>query len=212
MSLGGARGLSLFGVSCRTQLRALAVVGAAAALGACSIFGGGGPAPETLALNARVEIAELPGSTTAQLLVPESVGLQVFDSERIVVTTGPVVSYYPEAQFPDRLPRMVQAKVIEAFEQSGRVRSVGRPGQGLSIDYQILTDIRAFEFATAEGLAKVEISAKLMDDRNGRVVASRVFSTAAPVPENTAVAVVAAMDVALQQVLADMVRWTLTRL
>ncbi len=187
----------------------MAVAAALAALAGCSVFSG--PPPETFDLNAPQTIASLPGATSSQILVPEAVGLHIFDSERIVVMSGLRVSYYPDSQYPDTLPKLFQARVIEAFERTGRTRAVGRPGQGLSIDYQLLTDIRAFQYADLEGVARVEITAKVMNDRNGRVLATRTFKGEAAVPENNAVAVVQGLDAALQIVLADIIRWTLQR-
>ena len=172
-----------------------------------------GPAPETYDLSAPRELPRLNASTNAQILVPESTALKALDSERIVVTTGSRVTYYPGAQWPDRLPRVIQAKTIQTFEASRRARAVGRPGEGLSIDYQLLTEARAFQFDTGNGerMARVEIYAKILNDRNGRVVAAKLFSAAVPVEADSAAAVVASLDAALNQVLVDLVQWTLSR-
>ncbi len=191
------------------RVRAVVLVAAAAGLSSCSVFSG--PPPETYDLRAPTDLGRVGGTSSAQILVPESVGLQVFDSERIVVMSGLRVSYYPGSQYPDKLPALIQAKTIEAFEHAGRLRAVGRPGQGLSIDFQLLTDIRAFEYADVEGVARVEISAKIMNDRNGRIVSSRVFRAEVPVPADNAVDVVTALDGALGEVLAEIVRWTVPR-
>jgi cholesterol transport system auxiliary component len=51
---------------------------------------------------------------------------------------------------------------------------------------------------------------KIMDDRNGRIVATRTLTGDAAVTENTADGVVAGLDAALSQVLIELVRWTLS--
>jgi cholesterol transport system auxiliary component len=61
-------------------------------------------------------------------------------------------------------------------------------------------------------VARVEIYAKLLNDRNGRVLAAKLFSANVPVEGNSAGAVVASLDTALSQVLVEMVQWTLGRL
>jgi cholesterol transport system auxiliary component len=175
----------------------------------CSLFRG--PAPETYDLVAPSAVSS-PNGTAAQLLVPEPSALKTLDSERIVVASGPRLYYYPDAQWPDRIPRVFQARTIEAFENSRKVKAVGRPGEGLSIDYQIVTNIRAFEYreqSKTGGYAHVEVFVKVMDDRNGRVVATRTITGNAPVTANTATAVVAGLDAALAEVLVELVRWTL---
>ncbi len=180
------------------------------AMAGCSLFRG--PPPVTYELTAPEAIPQSRSGTAAQIMIPEPRALKVLDSERIVVTTDSKITYYPEAQWADRLPAVLQAKAIEAFEQSKRVRAVGRPGEGLSIDYQLLIDIRTFEYntSTGAGIARVEVSAKILNDRNGRVVATRVLTGEAPVIEDDAGDVVAALDVALDQVLVELVNWTVS--
>ncbi len=82
-------------------------------------------------------------------------------------------------------------------------------GEGLSIDYAILTEVRAFEYDAITGVARVDIFARIMNDRNGRVVTTRLFSSAATVPSDNAATVSAALDLALQDVLGQLVNWTL---
>jgi cholesterol transport system auxiliary component len=175
----------------------------------CSLFRG--PPLETFDLVAPSSVPTSNG-TAAQLLVPEPSALKTLDSERIVVASGPRLYYYPEAQWPDRIPRVFQARTIEAFENSRKVTAVGRPGEGLSIDYQIVTNIRAFEYRAetrTSGYAHIEVFVKVMDDRDGRVVATRTITGNAPVAANNADAVVAGLDAALAEVLVELVRWTL---
>ncbi len=175
----------------------------------CSLFRG--PPPETYDLAAPSAIPSAHG-TASQLLVPEPSALKTIDSERIVVASGPRLYYYPDAQWPDRITRVFQARAIEAYENSRKVKAVGRPGEGLSIDYQIVTNIRSFEYreeTKTSGYAHVEVFVKIMDDRNGRVVSTRTLTGNAPVNGATATAVVAGLDAALAEVLVELVRWTL---
>lgn len=180
-------------------------------LSGCSFFRG--PPPETFDLTAPESIPAK-GATAAQILIPEPSALKALDSERIVVSTGSRISYYPDAQWPDRLPRLFQAKAVQAFEQSRKARAVGRPGEGLSIDFQLLIDIRAFEFVSDGdgGTARVEISARILNDRNGRVVSSQILSAEAPVEKDRAASVVAGVDAALNEVLVELVSWTVSRI
>jgi len=172
-----------------------------------------GPPPETYDLAAPTTVPKVRGATSAQLLIPDPAALKILDSQRIVVTTGPVVAYYPKAQWPDTLPKMIQARAIEAFEKTGRTRAVGRPGEGLSIDYQLLLDIRKFEFAvTPEGrFADIELSARVMNDRNGRIIGQKNFDARVPVAEDSAPAAVAGLNAALEEVLVDLISWVLAR-
>lgn len=172
------------------------------------------PPPATYDLAGVESAPSVKRRTSAQVLVPEPFALQTLASQRIVVTRGPLVAYYPNAQYPDTLPRLVQSRVIQAFEKSKGVRAIGRPGEGLSIDYQLLTNIRTFAFdVTPSGrFAEIEIFAQIMNDRTGKVVESKLFKASVPVAEDTAPAAVTGLNAALDQVLVDMVAWAVPRL
>ena len=87
-----------------------------------------------------------PAARGRQILVPQPTALSSLDSDQVIVRVSPSeIQYLAKSQWGDRLPRMVQAKLVEAFENSGRLGGVGTPGQGLAIDYQVVTDIRTFE-------------------------------------------------------------------
>jgi cholesterol transport system auxiliary component len=165
---------------------------------------------DTFALSA-IASAEGPSAKNRQILVPQPSALKALDSEQIVIRPSmSEIQYLAGAQWSDALSKMVQAKLVQAFENSGRLGGVGMPGQGLAIDYQIVTDIRSFEVQTAGGnRAVVEISAKLLNDRNGTVRAQKVFRATAPVGGAGNPAFVKALDAAFATVTADIVGWTL---
>lgn len=188
-------------------LRVFAVSACVLALGGCL---GGGARDDTFALSA-VAAAEGPSAKSRQILVPEPTALKALDSEQIVIRLDrSEIQYLAKARWNDRLPKMVQAKLVEAFENSGKLGGVGRPGEGLAIDYQIMTDIRAFQIETNGGdIARVEISVKLLNDRNGTVRAQKVFQATAPVGGTGNRAFVAALDRAFSSVTGDIVAWAL---
>lgn len=146
-----------------------------------------------------------------QILVPEPTALKSLDSEQVVVRVSPSeIQYLAKSQWGDRLPKMVQSKLVEAFENSGKLGGVGKPGQGLAIDYQVVADIRSFEIDTSgPQVAKVEISVKILNDRNGSVRAQNVFSAAVPVSGEENAKFIAAINRAFAKVGADIVNWTL---
>ncbi len=165
---------------------------------------------DTFSLAATPVVAR-PAATSRQILVPEPTALRTLDSDQIVVRLSESeLRFLARAQWGDRLPRIVQDRLVQTFEDTGRVGGVGKPGQGLAIDYQIITEIRAFEISTdGADTAVVEIFAKILDDRNGTVRRQRAFRAVAPVRGTTNPAFVSALDAAFAKVAADIVSWTL---
>ena len=152
-----------------------------------------------------------PSAKRSQILVPEPTAFQALNSEQIVVrVSSSEIQYLARSQWSDKLPRMVQSKLVEAYENSGKLGGVGKPGQGLAIDYQVVTDIRAFEIDNSGGSqAVVEISAKMLNDRNGTVRAQKVFRASVPAGGGAAEGLVKALDRAFASVSTQIVDWTL---
>ncbi|MCC6982905.1 MAG: membrane integrity-associated transporter subunit PqiC [Bauldia sp.] len=194
----------------RRALRLGGVLAATALLAGCEVFAG--PPPETFNLAAPVAVSQSGASTSAQILIPLPSAIATLDTAGIVVMEGPRYAYYPESQWPDKLPVVVQARLMEAFEKSGRVRAVGRPGEGLSIDYALLIDIRAFEFEAPAFEAEVELAVRVMNDRNGSILGTRTFTARAPVASDSPDGVVAALSEAFDQVVIELVDWSLARI
>jgi cholesterol transport system auxiliary component len=173
-------------------------------MGACS----GGSAPTTYDLT-----APRPGAVTGRggsyLAIAEPTTTQALDSERIIVRDGSgSISYLGGAQWADRLTRLVQTRVIQTFENAGRIGRVGRPGDRIVADWQLNLDIRAMTIESGTGEAVVEITAKLVNDKSGRVAGARLFSARLPVSGAIEGGPAAqALDAALSQVMLDMVRW-----
>ncbi|MGO6981074.1 MULTISPECIES: ABC-type transport auxiliary lipoprotein family protein [Rhizobium] len=151
-----------------------------------------------------------PAAKSRQILIASPTALRSLDSEQIVIRVSPSeIQYLSKAQWGDKLPRIVQSKLVEAFENSGKLGGVGMPGQGLAIDYQIVTDIRSFEIDASNGnQAVVEISAKILNDRNGSVRAQKVFRAMAPSGGDND-GFVKGLDRAFSTVASEIVSWTL---
>jgi cholesterol transport system auxiliary component len=148
------------------------------------------------------------GAVPGQLAIAEPVTIQAFEGERIIVKDAAgAVSFLPGGQWADRLPRLVQARLVQTFENASRIRAVARSGDRIVADYQLTSDIRAFQIDAAANEAVVEMSAKVIHDRSGRIVNARVFSARVPVGAIDAPNAAQALDRALSNVLLDIVRW-----
>ncbi len=168
--------------------------------------------PDTYEISAPTLAQPVPGRSRAQMLIPEPTALKTLDSQNIVVKPSEQsVEFLADSQWSDRLPRMVQLRLLQAFENTQRIGAVGVPGQGLAIDFQLVMEIRKFEIQVAGApRAVVEISVKALNDRNGTVVRTRVFDATVPARGRANADFVAALDAAFERVSADIVTWALT--
>ena len=191
----------------RVAGNAVIVSGLSLLLASC---GGGAAKNDTFGLSSVPDVTG-PTARGQQILVPEPSALKALDSDQIVIRPSLAeIQYLSRSQWNDRLPKIVQAKLVQAFENTGVVGGVGKPGEGLAIDFQVVTDIRAFEVRTdGPDTAVVELSVKIVNDRNGTVRAQKVFRGSAPVGGAGNPAFVMALDAAFAGVTADIVAWTL---
>jgi len=191
------------------------ILTASAMLAGCAAFGGGSSKPiDTYELTAPSPATVGRRISRRQAIVTEPSAIKALDGENIVVRSSATsLQYLDGAQWADRLPRIVQARLIETFQRSGRIGGIGTPGEGLAVDYQVIAEIRAFEVRVEGGdTAEVEISVKLLNDRNGIVRATRVFAHSANVTATGNDGYVAALDAAFARVAVDIVDWALTRM
>ncbi len=151
---------------------------------------------------------------SGQLIVVSPTALAALDTEKIMVEPAPgQINYLPDAQWSDRLPALLQARTVQAFENGSKLRRVARPGDGISADYQLNLDVRTFGVQVLAGSpdAVVELSAKVIGIASGKILAAQVFSARVPVSAMNGANVTAALDAASNKVLTDIVRWASAR-
>jgi cholesterol transport system auxiliary component len=156
--------------------------------------------------------SDLP-TVTSQIVVEEPTAAGGLNTDRIAVKPNPyLVQYFPESSWVDRAPLLVQTLLIESFENTGKVGSVGRQAIGLTSDYTVLTDLREFQAQSGAEASDpltvvVQINMKLVREPQGVIVASSSFGSEVEVESNEILDVVGAFDRALGRVMRDAVDW-----
>ena len=184
------------------------LLGAAMALGlsgCASVLGGGAT---TIIYD--LEIPDVGQTGLGSIVaVPAASAVRVLETERIAVRSTPsTYAFYPNAAWTDALPDLVQARVVQAFEDASALRTVGRSSDGLAARYQLLLDIRAFELASGPpATARVSLSAKLLNLSSGAVVAGTVTSADVAAGSDTAEDAVDALNAAFEATMRDIVAW-----
>lgn len=184
--------------------RFLLAFGLAASLGACA----SSSPVDTFDLTA-VTFSRPVRAPRGQVVVTEPLTLAPADSDRIVIRPTPeTVATIKGAQWVERLPRLVQTRLIQSFENGHVLRAVTRPDSRINAQYELNTEIRRFEIDLTRGEAVVEFSVKLISQTNGRIAAAQIFTATAPAPSDTGAAASHALDEALGEVLRRIVGWT----
>ncbi|MEP0944270.1 MAG: ABC-type transport auxiliary lipoprotein family protein [Rhizobiaceae bacterium] len=194
----------------KAGLRALLAGTAILALSSCALIKPGEAPRDTFDITAPTSFTGVRGGSRAQILVKVPTALSSVDSDRIIVKPTPtVVTYLAGAQWADTVPRLVQAKLVESFENSGATSATAKPGDGLVIDYQLVSDVRRFE--VFEGVATIELSIKLLTDRTGMVRETRIFRASSRSAGDSPDDIVAAFDRAFDELARDVIVWVVNR-
>jgi phospholipid/cholesterol/gamma-HCH transport system substrate-binding protein len=137
----------------------------------------------------------------------------MFDSRKILVRPNSSDDpTFAKAEWSDNIPKLLQSKIIEAFENAGLSRNVSRSTETGASDKVLAIDIRKFGISTVpEPIAEIEFSARILAD-NGRIVEARVFRASAPTAELKAAPAVAALDRAFGQSAKELVAWVAGRI
>ena len=90
----------------------------------------------------------------------------MFDTQRILFSPANDSTEFANAQWADTIPRLLQARLIQSFENYDIAHAPLRSADGAEADYQLLIDIREFQVAAGtQPAAKIAFSARLLTSR-----------------------------------------------
>ncbi len=158
----------------------LAVPFALAVLAGCSVLSSEQRDPVTLyAPDVRVAPQANWPRADWTLVIAKPTAPRSVDSPRINVRPAPgELQVYRGVSWAQPATEMVQDAVLRTLEDSERIAAVASADAGVLGNYKLVMDVRRFEADYAgQGIpsAVVEVNAKLVNNRDQRVVASRTF-------------------------------------
>lgn len=198
------------------SLRSLVLTAASLALlSGCSVLGSQQRDPVTI-YAPQVAVVPQPSwpSVTWQLVVSKPTAARVVDSPRIAVRPVPgELQVYKGVTWSQPSTDLVEATILRALEDSGKIPAVARLGSGVRADYKLVMDLRRYEAdyaGNAVPAATIELTAKLLHTTDQRIVASRTFLQREPSTSVDVAQVTVAFDQALEKLGGEVVGWVLT--
>ncbi|VFU16567.1 ABC-type transport auxiliary lipoprotein family protein [Methylocella tundrae] len=145
----------------------------------------------------------------AQFVVTEPTAVNALQTQRMLGRASDgEISILGDAQWSDTLPKLIQEKVIQSFENAGFSAAVAASVEGVSHNYQLVLDLRNFAIInTPDPTADVAFSAKIVAD-NGHIVSAQVFHATAPATGTQTPEIAAALNQAFGKAVTDLVAWT----
>lgn len=149
---------------------------------------------------------------STQLIIEVPVTSGAVGTDRILIRPTPSqIAYLPDARWSESAPVMLQTALVEALLATNAFRFVGRRPLGPSGDVALVSDLTGFEtrIAPETDAASVEIrlTARLVRERDARILATRTFASSVLVPDTSTPAIIAGFEQASADVLGQTIRW-----
>ena len=175
--------------------------------------GGGAPAQKvTYDLLAPKDLGLAGKMLKGQLAIPEPTAVAMLQTQRMLFSPVKNDPNFADFLWADSIPKLLQARLIDSFENFDIAHAPLRSADLGQTDFQLLIDVRRFRIATdADPAVEIALSARLLD-KNGKVVASRLFEGGRKLDRIEPPAAVDAFNEAFAVIARDIVDWTVQAL
>jgi phospholipid/cholesterol/gamma-HCH transport system substrate-binding protein len=147
-----------------------------------------------------------------QLAMPTPTAILRLDTQRFLLAPNKELPEFANAQWADSIPKMLQIKLIQSFENYDLAHAPLRSTDSPITNSQLVVDLRSFQINTDPELtAEIEFSAKILN-KDGQVVASRLFQERRKLDKPDPASAVAAFNDAFGKVATELIIWTASSL
>jgi phospholipid/cholesterol/gamma-HCH transport system substrate-binding protein len=175
---------------------------------------GGGTPAHKITYDLRAPPSPGPASKAIEghLAIPEPTAVAMLQTQRMLFFPTREAPVFADFVWADSIPKLLQARLIEAFENFDLDHAPLRTPDIGQADFQLLIDVRRFRIAAdSEPAAEIGLSGRIVD-KNGKVIASRLFEDSQKFDRLEPSAAVAAFDDAFGRIAKDMIAWTVQAL
>lgn len=140
---------------------------------------------------------------------------RILGGSRIIVEPeANELSSYSGARWSEPAPNLLRDRIIEAFQQNGRLATVIDEQNRLAADLELVSKLGAFQSEYVDGMPQVRIQLDVQLTRGGgrQLIASRRFEVTEASPDESIEGVVESFGRAGDRLSAAVVEWTMEQL
>ena len=142
------------------------------------------------------------------ITIPEPTAVVMLQTQRVLFSPSGGPPAFADMQWSDSIPKMLQAKLIQGFENYDIDHAPLRSMDGLEADDQLLIDVRTFQIKSdPDFTAEIGFSARILA-KDGHVVASRVFVQSQKFDKLDPASCAAAFDDGFRSIATELITWT----
>jgi phospholipid/cholesterol/gamma-HCH transport system substrate-binding protein len=170
------------------------------------------PAKITYDLRALQNQGPADKTVNVQWTIPEPTAVAMLVTQRFLFSPAQDYPGFAEAMWADSLPKLLQARLIESFENYDLAHAPLRVVDVGQTEFQLVIDVRQFNITIdTKPSAEISLSARIVD-KNGKVVAARLFEESEKFDQVAPSAAVAAFSDAFGRIAKNMIAWTVEAL
>ncbi|MBV8472703.1 MAG: membrane integrity-associated transporter subunit PqiC [Hyphomicrobiales bacterium] len=164
--------------------------------------------PRTFDLAAPTSFPQLK-KAPGRLVIADPAGVVMYDSQHILERGDDGgFTFLANAQWSDSLVKLVQARLVDSFENAQVFDGVSRPSEGGNDDNQLVVEIRNFSVvANPKPVADVTLNVKLVAG-DGKTIAEKTFQRAVPIASVDPSDAAKGLSEAFAGVAMDIIAWT----
>ena len=190
----------------------LALLAAALMLTGCSdILPKPAPPPALYRLTAAGDFPSRTALAPIQLQIEVPNAEAALDTARIALSrSATTLDYFADAAWTDRLPLVLQAQLLASFQNAHRLVAIAGASSAARSDAVLIIELRHFEAqygGSGPPQWRIELNADLISANDRKVIATRLFTGSAAVPQNNMTAIVDGADQAWRGVATQIVNW-----
>jgi len=176
--------------------------------------GGGAAPPQKVTYDLRTpqDFLSPKKEIKGQIAIPLPTAVVMLDTQKFLFS--PMIDHpeFANVQWADSIPTLLQAKLIQSFENYDVAHAPLRSMDGLEADYQLLINVRSFQIKSdPDASVEIGFSARILA-KDGHVVASRLFAESRKLEKTDPASAVAAFDDAFGRAATELITWTATSL
>lgn len=147
-----------------------------------------------------------------RLAIPTPTAVTMLETQRFLFSPSQEFPGFAQAMWADDLPKLVQARLIDSFENYDILHAPLRMAETGQSDFQLMIDVRHFRVTVAaKPVAEIGLSARIVD-KNGNVVAARIFEEDETFDQVQPPEAATAFNAAFGRIAKDMIAWTVQAL
>ncbi len=183
-------------------------------LAACAVPGSSAP-PRRVRLRSATDFTDFPADPPTvgwSLQVKEPTATLSLNTAKIAIGSSEDVKYLSGGEWASRAPEMVMELIVESFKNSKTIETVGDRRARIRADYELelqLTRFHVLEGENESGTVRVSLDATMVNRSRRSIVASKSFLSDTNLESLALDGIVAAFNKSLQDVMQDLVAWSL---